>query len=189
VIAAGTLLVNGTQAGGSLTVDSGATLGGSGLIAGAVAVNGTLAPGNSPGELTLASLVLGGSSTTLMEIDGTARGTQYDGLTLTGATGPTYGGTLSFIFGNGSALPDNTTFDLFQFTGSPSGSFSSVTSSGFYAGTWTNNNDGSFKLEQGSQTLTFTEATGDIVVVPEPAALALAAIGITAAALIRRRRS
>jgi autotransporter-associated beta strand protein len=187
-ISAGTLLVNGTQAGGSLTVDAGATLGGSGVIGGDVTVNGILSPGNSPGELTLASLVLGGSSTTLMQIDGITRGTQYDAVTLTGLTGPTYGGTLSLVFGNGSAFADDTMFDLFSFTGSTSGGFSGVTSTGFYAGTWTNNNDGSFKLEQGGQTLTFSQATGDIVVVPEPTSLAIAAIGIALAGASRLRR-
>jgi hypothetical protein len=191
-VAAGSLLVNGNQsaAAGAVLVDALATLGGSGTIGGAVTVNGFLSPGNSPGVLTVASLDLGGSSTSLFEIDGLVRGTQYDGVTLTGGSGPTYGGVLSLVFGNGSAFGDNTTFDLFQFTGSPSGSFSSVTSSGFYAGSWTNNNDGTFKLEQGGQTLTFSQASGDIVVVPEPAALALAGIGVGLAGwnLIRRRR-
>ena len=191
-VAAGSLLVNGNQsaAAGAVLVDALATLGGSGTIGGAVTVNGFLSPGNSPGVLTVASLDLGGSSTSLFEIDGLVRGTQYDGVTLTGGSGPTYGGVLSLVFGNGSAFGDNTTFDLFQFTGSPSGSFSSVTSSGFYAGSWTNNNDGTFKLEQGGQTLTFSQSSGDIVVVPEPPALALAGIGAGLAGwnLIRRRR-
>jgi len=193
-VAAGTLLVNGNQSGavGAMTVDALATLGGSGTIGGAVTVLGTLSPGNSPGMLSVASLVLDGASTSLFELDGTTRRTQYDGLDITGGSGPTYGGTLSLVFGNGSAFTDNTTFDLFSFTGSPSGAFSTVTSSGFYAGTWTNNNDGTFKLEQGGQTLTFSQSTGDIVVVPEPAALATACIGIALAGwrmISRRRRS
>jgi autotransporter-associated beta strand protein len=191
-VAAGSLLVNGNQsaAAGAVLVDALATLGGSGTIGGAVTVNGFLSPGNSPGVLTVASLDLGGSSTSLFEIDGLVRGTQYDGVNVSTIGGTTYGGILSLVFGNGAAFADNTTFDLFQFTGSPSGSFSSVTSSGFYAGSWTNNNDGTFKLEQGGQTLTFSQSSGDIVVVPEPAALALAGIGAGVAGwnLIRRRR-
>jgi fibronectin-binding autotransporter adhesin len=191
-VAAGSLLVNGNQsaAAGAVLVDALATLGGSGTIGGAVTVNGFLSPGNSPGVLTVASLDLGGSSTSLFEIDGLVRGTQYDGVNVSTVGGTTYGGILSLVFGNGAAFADNTTFDLFQFTGSPSGSFSSVTSSGFYAGSWTNNNDGTFKLEQGGQTLTFSQSSGDIVVVPEPAALALAGIGAGVAGwnLIRRRR-
>jgi fibronectin-binding autotransporter adhesin len=191
-VAAGSLLVNGNQsaAAGAVLVDALATLGGSGTIGGAVTVNGFLSPGNSPGVLTVASLDLGGSSTSLFEIDGLVRGTEYDGVNVSTVGGTTYGGILSLVFGNGAAFADNTTFDLFQFTGSPSGSFSSVTSSGFYAGSWTNNNDGTFKLEQGGQTLTFSQSSGDIVVVPEPAALALAGIGAGVAGwnLIRRRR-
>jgi fibronectin-binding autotransporter adhesin len=188
-VSAGTLAVNGVL-GGNVTVASGATLGGSGSIAGLVTVNGILSPGNSPGELTLGSLVLGGTSTTLMQIDGVARGTQYDGITITGSSSLTYGGALSLVFGNGSAFADNVTFDLFSFAGVASGNFSNVSSTGFYAGTWTNNNDGTYKLQQGPQTLTFSQATGDIIVVPEPGAVALASIGmaLTGWSLSRRRR-
>jgi fibronectin-binding autotransporter adhesin len=192
-VVSGKLLVNGNQsaAAGVLTVDALATLGGSGTIGGAVTVNGILSPGNSPGVLSIASLALGGSSTSLFEINGASRGGQYDGVDISGFGGLTYGGTLSLAFGNGSAFTDNTIFDLFSFTGSSSGAFSTVASTGYYAGTWTNNNDGTFKLEQGGQTLTFSQSTGNIVVVPEPAALALAGIGagFVGWKLIRRRRS
>ncbi|MFN5756702.1 MAG: beta strand repeat-containing protein [Planctomycetia bacterium] len=84
-VSAGTLLVTGQLGNTGVTVDSGATLGGSGSIAGAVTVNGLFSPGTSPGVISVASLVLGGSSTSVFEIDGLARATQYDGTDVTGA--------------------------------------------------------------------------------------------------------
>jgi len=180
-VAAGALLVNGQLANTSgVTVDAGATLGGSGVISAPTTVSGTLSPGNSPGELTLAALLLESTATTLIEIDGLARGSQYDGITITQAGGLTYGGTLSFDFAN--LLGDNTTLDIFSFTGSPAGAFSSVVSTGSYAGSWTNNNDGTHSLQQGSQTLTFSQLSGDVIIVPEPRAIALAGMGLAAAA-------
>jgi fibronectin-binding autotransporter adhesin len=72
-VAAGTLLVNGNQsaATGLTSVASGATLGGSGRIGGDVIVadGGTLAPGNSPGTLTInGGLTLSGGSTLAYEL-------------------------------------------------------------------------------------------------------------------------
>lgn len=189
-VAAGALIVNGQLVNTSgVTVDAGATLGGSGVIAALATVNGTLSPGNSPGEITLASLALGSTATTLIEIAGTARGSQYDGITITQAGGLTYGGALSFDFA--SLVGDNTTFDIFNFTGTPTGSFTSVVSTGSYAGSWTNNNDGTHSLQQGSQTLTFSQLSGDVIIVPEPGVLALAGAGLAVGVLRAwsRRRS
>lgn len=186
---AGRLVVDGSILGTSgVTVAAGAVLGGSGSIGGLTTVSGTLAPGSSPGELTLAALLLNSTATTLVEIDGLTRGSQYDGITVTQAGGLTYGGTLSFHFA--TTFGDNDVFDIFAFTGSPAGSFDSVVSTGAYAGAWTNNNDGTFSFDQGGQTLTFSQASGDIVVVPEPTALALAGIAATwcGARAWRRRR-
>ncbi|MEI6377032.1 MAG: autotransporter-associated beta strand repeat-containing protein, partial [bacterium] len=55
----GQFTVNGAVGNGGVTVASGAILGGSGTIAGAVSIanGGTLAPGNSPGTLTVASSI------------------------------------------------------------------------------------------------------------------------------------
>lgn len=188
-VQAGKLLINGTNGGaGGTTVDAGALLGGSGRINGLVTVNGTLSPGNSPGVLTLSSLVLTSTATTLMEINDLTRGLDYDGITITSASGLTYGGSLSLAFGLAGAVPDQTTFDLFNFSGSPSGDFTSVTSTGFYAGTWSPVSSGTWSLESGGQTLTFSAATGDVVVVPEPSTLLLVACAAGIAAIAARRR-
>jgi len=186
-VAAGSLFVDGGQGNGAVQVDAGATLGGSGVIGGAATIDGVLSPGNSPGVLTVGGLVLGGSSTSIFEIDGLVRGTQYDGLDVTGGSGPTYGGVLSLVFGNGSAFGNTDVFNLFDFTGAAAGDFSSVTSTGFYSGTWSGAS-GLWTLQSGGQTLTFSQSTGDISVVPEPAALALTGIGIAVAAWARRWR-
>ncbi len=186
-VTAGSLFIDGTQASGAVQVDAGATLGGSGAIGGAVTMFGVLSPGNSPGVLSVAALVLGGSSTSIFEIDGTTRSTQYDGLNITGSSGPTYGGALSLVFGNGSAFGNNDVFNLFDFTGAAAGDFSSVTSTGFYSGSWSVSS-GEWSLQSGGQTLTFSQSAGDLVIVPEPTALALTGIGIAAAAWARRWR-
>ena len=188
-ITGGKLAVNGSLGSTAVSVGSGGTLGGSGSIAGAVSVDGILSPGNSPGVITLGSLLLGGSSTTLIEIAGTSRGTSYDGIDITTSGGLTYGGILSLDFSSlGSTVADFTTFDIFSFLGSSSGNFSSVSSTGLYAGTWTSKGSGNFELVSGAQTLTFSQSAGDIVVVPEPTSLALLGVGLTMGVAIHRRR-
>ena len=59
-VANGTLRVNGSLGFTAVTVNSGATLGGNGTIAGSVSIlsGGNLAPGNSPGTITVGSLTL-----------------------------------------------------------------------------------------------------------------------------------
>ena len=95
---------------------------------------------------------------------------------------------LQFAFG-GSALPDGT-YDIFEFTGSSNGSLASVESSGFYAGTWTALGSGTYQLVRDAQTITFSQSSGDVIVVPEPTTITLAAVGLGAMAyaLGRRRR-
>ena len=206
---AGTLIINGNQAAatGAVTVANGATLGGSGVIGGAVTVNGSLSPGNnSPGILTVASLDLIAGSTTLMQIIGTGNlagtaGTDYDQLVISTAGGLGYGGTLSLDFANTATFADGTTFDLLSFTGSTLRNFGAVTStgSGSYGGLTFSGVEGVWTALFGSQQLTFSELTGQLrfttnSAVPEidPAtgssALSLIA-GVVALIEQRRRRA
>jgi len=187
------LLVNGRLAADSaVTVNSGALLGGSGSILGSVTVlaGGTFSPGNSPELLSVGSLSLAG--TTLMEIDGVSpRGGTggYDATNVTGSL--TYGGSLLIDFGAGitSALANNTTFDLFNF-GSYTSVFSSITTAAdgsFYGGLSFASTGGGDKwtATKDSQTIEFTHSTGNLVIVPEPAAISLIGIGVAAAAWAR----
>ena len=81
----------------------------------------------------------------------------------------------------------NGTYELFDGFASQTSTFSSITLAGAYtgslaesAGVWT----GSF----GGQDFTFTNATGDLSVVPEPSVLALAGIAVAAVGGLWRRQ-
>ena len=172
--------------GSNLSVAAAAWLGGTGTVPGIVTVGGTLSPGNSPGVISLGTLVLTSTSVTAIEVASAGtRGTAYDGVSILNASGLTSGGTMAFAFG-GSANADNTEFEIFSFTGSAAGDFATLASTGFYAGTWTNNSDGTFTLAKDAQTLTFRENTGRVIVVPEPGTALLGVLGALAALASRR---
>jgi len=86
-VAAGTLALTGSLA-SAVTVASGATLTGTGTIAGNtnVGAGATLAPGVSgTGILGTGSLALASGATFGVQLNGTAAGTQYDRVNVTGA--------------------------------------------------------------------------------------------------------
>ena len=95
----GSLIVDGQLGNTAVTVANGGLLGGSGTILGGVTVQsgGILAPGNSPGILSVGSLTLNSGSTTRMEINGLTAGTQHDQIQVTGNAA--LDGTLDLDFG------------------------------------------------------------------------------------------
>jgi autotransporter-associated beta strand protein len=187
---AGSLLVDTLLPNTSgISVASGATLGGSGTIAGAVSTAGTVSPGavGGFGTLTVGSLGLLGSSSTLLALGGTARGTSYDAIDVNQASALTYGGGLSLSFTD--VFADNTVFGLFGINGTPSGSYATVTATGSYGLLTFANTGGVWTAGAGNgQTLTFTESTGTLVIVPEPTVVlsGLATAGLAALVMARR---
>ena len=188
----GSLLVDTFLANSSsVSVATGATLGGSGTISAPVSLAGFLAPGPAGGfgALTLGSLSLSGSSTTLLGIGGTTRGASYDAINVTQPSALTYGGGLSLSLSD--VFADNTSFSLFGINGTPSSSFSTVTASGSYGLLTFTNSGGVWTAAAGNgQTLTFTETTGALVIIPEPTLVLSGAMTAgLAALLVARRRS
>jgi len=200
---AGMLVVNGHAAASSgVTVDASATLGGSGVVA-AIGGAGTVAPGNSPGILTAASVSGSSGLDFAFEFTGTgspAYGTGTasvnDVLRLTG-TAPftqslTTGNTIDVFF-NVPALTANTVFRGGFFTDRDAAFLGSIQNASFryYAfdssGT-TAYNGATYSLYSGPFTFevaTVAETAGfsggtepgyvtQFTVVPEPAAVLLA---------------
>ena len=164
-----------------------------------VLAGGTLSPGNSPGTLHVGSLQLSGSSTTLMEITGTAAGF-YDQIVATNNIA--YGGLLQLTMSGSYA--NDTVFQLFQF-GSELGDFSSLTmaggsspyagltfgaigTGGYGADAWVS--DWTTPSAPNGQRLVFYQNTGVLAVVPEPSTYAMALAGLACGGwqMFKRRR-
>ncbi len=191
-LTSGTLIINGDNSGatGAFAVNGG-TLGGGGTIGGntSIANNATLAPGNSAGLLTFTgTLTMSGlDSKSNFEIATGTRGTNYDAVNVTGLL--TYNGDLTLTMASTIA---NGTYDLFGGASggalTQTGSFDTIAfAGGAYSGLWSNNS-GIWTAASGGQTFTFTQSTGDLTVVPEPATWGLLAFSLTTVLVLRRRR-
>jgi autotransporter-associated beta strand protein/T5SS/PEP-CTERM-associated repeat protein len=181
-VQSGTVRINNSSGSafgaGAVTVASGATLTGAGSISGAVQMNGTWAPGNSPGLVTVNSnVVLGGSldmelGGVLRATSGTGGGGYYDAMNVSNALA--LGGTLKVVFSNGFIPSYGDSFTLLQ-AAALSGDFGTV----IYPA-----------LSDGLSWERTTSATAmTITVVPEPSTFAISALATAGlAGLMRWRR-
>lgn len=129
----GTLVINnvsGSATGvGAVTINTGGTLAGKGLISGAVALNAgaTLVPGESAiGAISVGSLALAADSKIIWEANNPL---EADALTVTGANGLTINGGVVSLYNPGTTSPLTAVgvFDLIKFTGTLNGSLSNLT--------------------------------------------------------------
>ncbi len=127
-VSAGSLLVNGpgSLSTGTVTVSSGATLGGNGTIAGTVspAAGGIIAPGASVGTLTVGGLTLNSGSFVDFEF-----GTGNDQISVTNAGGLQLNGGNLHLYNEGGVtdFSTNGTYTLMNINGGFGGALSNLT--------------------------------------------------------------
>ncbi len=128
-IMAGTIRVMNTAGSatgtGTVSVNAGTTLEGIGAIGGPLVVSGTLNPGDgtTTGVLTVNNTLT--LNSTANSVLGIVSSTEYD--SVAGLTDVTFGGTLTVQSIGSPTWAQGQVFNLFNFTGMASGSFSSIT--------------------------------------------------------------
>ncbi len=198
VLNAGTTLANNT-AGNALTattVNAGAILGGSGSIGGnlTVATGGIVAPGNSPGILTVnGSATFSAGSNLETELNGTTAGTGYDQLAVNGAVDL---GNANLLLSLGYAPATSDFFYLVNNDAADAvtGTFSGLVQGGnVFASFGGGSYMGTISYTGDSNTTNFLGAGNDVVLfgftaVPEPGTLALLGLGALGLVPMLRRR-
>ena len=137
-----------------------------------VNAGGTLAPGASPGLTTVnGDYTQGGTSVLAIELGGSARGSEYDALDVTGTL--TLDGVLNVSLWNGYDPSIGDTFNILSW-GSRAGTFSTVNLPDLSGGkSW-------------DQSALYT--TGEISVIPEPASILAVGFGLLPYIVLRRIR-
>jgi len=174
IVSAGTLLVMGDNAASAgTTVENGGKLGGTGKVGNvAVESGGALSPGASPGLLTVdGDLTMAAGALLTMEFTGTGLGA-FDQIAIRDFF--TAGGTLFLDVSYAADAGD--TFTIFT---------DGLAGRGWNAGSFTIATNLGGGLAWDTSAL---GASGVVSIVPEPSALALAAIGLVASSMLCQRR-
>lgn len=185
-VTAGQLIVglggNGSAADSSITVSGTGTLSGSGSIGAlTVSTGGTVAPGNSPGILSSGDFSLAGG-TLLAELNGTAAGTSYDQLNVTGTV--SLAGILNLSLGFTPAEDDIFFLILNDGSDAVTGTFN-----GLAEGVVFSSGGSAFRITYEADSASSDFMGGNdvaIMAIPEPTTPLLC--GVAALALLRRRR-
>jgi fibronectin-binding autotransporter adhesin len=202
-VSAGTLIVNGNQsaATGAVSVATLATLMGSGTIGGATTISGIHSPGNSPGVQTFASGLTysGGSSTVLWELaanTATNNPLAYDQIVVGGNLDFAGLTTLSLLFNAaGSSVnwsdafwTEERVWTLYSVTGETT-NFGNLA---LLQASWLDSQSQSLESVRAGSTFSIRQDGDDVsivyAVVPEPAAIIGAGIGLAMAGLTLLRR-
>ncbi|MEI7781371.1 MAG: autotransporter-associated beta strand repeat-containing protein, partial [Planctomycetota bacterium] len=205
-VSAGRLSVNGSLGTTAVTVQSGAEVGGSGSIGGVVNVlaGGTLSPGNSIQSLAVAATTFSGSSTFEYEYDSTnpaSLAAAADLLVVNGNLAINSGAILTLTDLASSPRPfvNNTTiFALINYSGTWNGGLFTYNGTELADGAWFLVSSQEWEIDYNRTSSTgLDNFTGDyltggsfvvITAVPEPATLALVAVGMVLAPYAMRRR-
>jgi len=129
-INAGTLVVNGTMANSTMTVNNGGTLAGTGTV-GPTTINsgGTFAPGNSPGTMTVAgNLAFQSGAIYLVQVNPSTASSAN----VTAGGSATLAGTVQAAFESGSYV--SRVYTILSAAGGRSGTFNTLTTTNLPAG-------------------------------------------------------
>ncbi len=195
-VTAGTLNLTGELGTTEVTVQSGATLTGTGSVLGNVVIGsgGTISPGAAAGStLTVGTGTLQSSALAVLDITG-ADSSLYDSIAAqTGANWIWGNGAVSIAMSTTSSYAEGTSFDLFSGFSTYSGTLAGITFNGTgtdYAGlTFSDAGGGLWTTGRtaGNQFLEFDTGTGVLMVVPEPSGLLMVAgLGLTAMGFFRQ---
>ena len=201
----GTLLVNGSNTGsGTVSVAAPATLGGTGAIAGAVNVSGTLSPGGSSiGSLTSGALAFNNGSVFDYQLDATSVAADFQKvlgtLSLAKATGETVYLTLNGLSGGGvDKFAPETKLTLIYYTDAWNGGFFTYGTNKLAEGATLNDGMNSWVINYGSETggvnfaTTFSPSDRFVTLtlssIPEPGSLLALGCLIGSGSFLRSRR-